>query len=208
MVSDEDFLKNYDVSGIRHEKCSTQRKRRNLLYTIIEKNPGIRHNPILRIVVKIFSAMAKKTAERELKHLEEEGLVLVTKEGYNYKYYEIRPRFAEVEMKEGLESVLDDVSKAIEIIQKKYSTLSNRDEIIALLLHYMYSVYPMVVLADNITTYSGFKKQKIRFEKLIQKTYNIINKESADGFFIFMCLNSIMKKEGIENELESKFEKM
>lgn len=203
MVSDQKLLQIYDISGIQIRRRQTQSERRDLLCTIIQKNPGIRHNHILRLVEKL-DAMAKKTAENELKNLE--NLVDVTKEGYNNKFYEMKLPTTEEEMKEELQSFLSDIDEDVKLLEKKYTKLSfyKRTQTIALLLHNLYPVYPMIVLSETILTHTAFKKQKVRFEKLIQRIHNITNKPN-DLVFVFMLLASMMNEDKTEDELELDF---
>jgi len=206
MVSDQKLLQIYDISGIRLGRRHTQSQRRDLLCTIIQKNSGIRHNHILRLVEKL-DAMAKKTAENELKNLE--NLVDVTKEGYNNKFYEMKLPTTEEEIKEDLQSFLSDIDENVKLLEKKYTKLSiyKGTQTIALLLHNLYSIYPMIVLSERILTHTAFKKQKIRFEKLIQRTHNITDKPN-DLVFVFLLLASMIYEDKTEDELNSLLEEI
>ncbi len=201
MALDKDFLKKHDISGINPGRRNTQEERHDLFCIIIQKNPGIRHNPILRIV-QILGAMAKKTAENELKNLEELGLILATKEGYNYKYYEMKLHPSEENMKKLLQDFLNDLEKTIEVLEKKYTKIFSigRARIIALLLLYLNSFYPLITIFGKTLTSPWFKKQKIILDKLIDRTYNIV--DSNESFFVGVYLISILNKENkIENDL-------
>jgi len=202
MASDDEFLKIFDTSGIKHGRRHIQRERHEFLCTIIEKNPPIRHNHILRLV-KIFDAMAKRTAEKALKNLE--NLFQITQEGYNYKYYEMKPRIKQEKLKNLIKSFLNETEEIIEFLEKKYPGFSffKGTQAVALLLHHLYSLYPLIVIPEKIFTYTAFKKQKISFEKLIQRTYNIIEKK-RDSVFVYMYFISYLNKEDkIEKELKS-----
>ena len=62
----------------------------------------------------------------------------------------------------------------------------------------------MIVLSETILTHTAFKKQKVRFEKLIQRIHNITNKPN-DLVFVFMLLASMMNEDKTEDELELNF---
>jgi len=198
MLSDEKLLKEYDISGIRRERRYTQEKRSELLCTIIEKNPGIRHNHILRLVA-ILNGMAKRTAENELKNLEK--IFQVTQQGYNYKFYELKLKDTEKEMLKLILFFLVDIEMVIDKLQLKYQKLPffKRTKTVAQLLHYLNSFYPTFTLIEKTLPHSQFKKQKANFKKLIQRLYNI-SKDDYD--FVLMNSFLVMKDDHkLEDEL-------
>jgi len=90
--------KTYNVENIIEYRCSSEAERRTLLYTIVKQNPGIIHQHILKIVAR-FDGMAKRTAEKELKNMDEMKIFHITKKSYLGKMYEIMPEKDSTEFK-------------------------------------------------------------------------------------------------------------
>lgn len=168
-----------------------------MAYTIVQKNPGIRYNHILRIIVEHLDAMSKRTAEKILKELE--NRFQITKEGYNNKRYELKS-IAKDEIIKSFQPHLNGLDEYIKKLEKKESRLSSfkRAETIASLLQCLYSIYPVIVLVEEILNYTAMKKQKDYLDKLIQRTYNL-TREKYVSTHVLTYLTS-----QLENELQIK----
>ena len=198
--------KTYNVENITKRRCNSVTQRRDLLYTIVKQNPRIIHQHILNIVDD-FEGMAKRTAEKELKNMDEMKIFHITKKSYLGKMYEIMPEKDSIEFKtiKFFFMLVKTLNSRFKKLKTNYGKLNifEQGESLYLFLTILYNIKPYFELVSKLPEFSPIKEQTNTIEELIKKTYQLMN-ESYEPSLVLMllCKDWDDKIEKLNDELE------
>jgi len=198
--------KTYNIENIIKSRCTSETQRQNLLYTIVKQNPGIIHQHILKIVAS-FDGMAKRTAEKQLKNMDEMKIFHITKKSYLGKMYEIMPEKNSIELKskKNLDKLVRTLNSRFKKLKTNYDKLNIFEQALSLslFLTILYNFKPYFELVSKLTDFSPIKEHTNTIEELIKKTYQLMNK-SHDPFLVLMSIGKDLddKIENLNDELE------
>ncbi|MCV0372456.1 MAG: hypothetical protein K5793_02765 [Nitrosarchaeum sp.] len=148
---------------------------------IIQKNPDIHHNALLKIAVPKY--MAKKTAEKAVKTLHGRGLIYINKVGRHTQY----------SFNQGKEQInLDDLKKSVLIWSafdeldvknlkqhfSKISSIQKTSEALFQIQNALQNISHLSLIeALENPNDEIFRKEKLKFKKRIREIINIVRKD-------------------------------
>ena len=174
----------YDIGEISIEPPKNQEERRLELLKIVSANGPIQHTHVVKLAQELCS-IAKRTIEKELKNLEEDGLLESEKEGESYsngaKRWFLKPPEFEYEKhaKEEAKNIVTDLEKYVKSIRKNYEKFNpvNKDYAMANLLDILHGWQPIIEIINQETR---IKKEKKEFDSLVNQVYDILKHEKRD----------------------------
>lgn len=173
----------YDIDGIPKVDRNNQSERQHLLIQIIGRNTGIYHTHVI-LLAQDLGRIAKKTIEKELENLSELGFLESEKEGDNtnaIRKWSIKPSESDLEKfaKNEVIEMVNRTDRYVTKIEKIYPKLNDVQKALAMkyLLHSIHSFEPIIEVCNQEFK---IKKEKKQFEKLLERTYQILWKEPRD----------------------------
>lgn len=174
----------YDIGEISTKPPTNQEERRLELLKIVAANGPIQHTHVIKLAQELCS-MAKRTIEKELKNLEKDGLLESEKEGESYsngaRLWFVKPPESEIEKhaKKETKDIITSLEKYINSIEKKFEKLNQieKDYAMANLLEIMHCWQPIIEIINQETR---IKKEKIKFDSLVKRAYDILKHERRD----------------------------
>ena len=172
----------YNIDEIRKGKRFEHEQRRELIINIIARNK-IRHTH-LQVLANYLGKMAKKTTDAILEELEKDGLIESEKIGdssNSVKTWTIKfPEFKyEKHAKQEAKNIITDLESYVKSIEKNYERLNPvmKDYAMTNLLDILHSWQPIIEIINHDTR---IKKEKKKFDSLVQRAYNILKYEKRD----------------------------
>lgn len=173
----------YDIDGISEGNRNNPDERRDLLLQIIARNAGILHTHVIQIAYAL-SGLAKRTIEKELNNLEEDLLLESSKEGDSpnaIRRWKIRTpeRDFETHGKREAQGLIGELDKHVTKLEKIYNNLDevNKAWAITYLLQFL-SIAQAIISVTEIDV--NIKKERKRFDEIVNRTYNILKHEKRD----------------------------
>ena len=174
----------YDIGEISTVPPENQEERRHELLKIVSANGPIQHTHVVKLAQELCS-IAKRTIEKELKNLEEDGLLESEKEGESYsngsRLWVIKPRESEYEKyaKQEAKNIVTDLENYVKSIGKNYEKFNSvkKDYAMANLLEIMHSWQPIIEIINEETR---IKNEKKKFDSLVNQAYDILKHEKRD----------------------------
>ena len=174
----------YDIDGIPRKSRNTPDERRDLILQIVARNNGIRHTHVIFLAEEL-AQMVKRTIEKELKRLEEDKLLESDKEGERYsngpRKWSIKAPESEIEKqtKKETQNIIASLEEYIQTIEKKFEKLNQveKDYAMANLLDILHSWQPIIEIINHDTR---IKKEKKKFDFLVNQAYDILKHEKRD----------------------------
>jgi len=174
----------YDIGELFTGPPENQEERRLELLKIVSANGPIKHSHVVKLAQELCS-MAKRTIEKELKNLEEDGLLESEKEGESYsngsRRWFIKSPESELEKfaKKETKDIITSLEEYINSIEKKFEKLNQieKDYAMANLLEIMHSWQPIIEIINQETR---IKAEKKKFDSLVKRAYDIIKHEKRD----------------------------
>lgn len=170
----------YNVEGIVTGMRNSQEQRRKLLLQIVSQNPRINHTHVIRIATE-YGKIAKRTTEKELARMEEEGLLESKKlsgkaNAIRMWQIPILEPSDDKKIKNDLDQFMLGVKEQISQTRKIYHTLSieKKAELCSLLLLSLNSLQPMLITVGKIIE---IEERKSTYQKLIEEVYSILMKD-------------------------------
>ena len=129
--------------------------------------------------------MAKRTIEKELKNLAEDGFLESEKEGKSYsngaRLWFVKPPESEIEKhaKTEIKSIIKTLENYIQTIEKKFEKLNDvqKNYAIANLLGILHSWQPIIEIINQDVK---IKNEKKKFDSLVNRAYQILQHENRD----------------------------
>ena len=181
-ITTKNYKINYDIGGIRKGKRFEHEQRRELIIGLIARNK-IRHTHLLKLANEL-GKIAKRTTEKVLLELKQDGLIESEQEGSSsnsVKMWRIKPPESEIEKhaKKETQNIIASLEEYIQAIEKKFEKLNQveKDYAIANLLDILHSWQPIIEIIDQETR---IKNEKKKFDSLVQRAYNILKYEKRD----------------------------
>ena len=174
----------YDIGELSTGPAKNQEERRLELLKIVSANGPIQHTHVVKLAQELCS-IAKRTIEKELKNLEEDGLLESEKEGESYsngsRLWIIKPRELEYEKyaKQEAKNIISSLEKYIQAIGKKFQGFNDvqKDYAMANLLEILHSWQPIIEIINEETR---IKNEKKKFDSLVNQAYDILKHEKRD----------------------------
>jgi len=174
----------YDIGEISTKPPTNQEERRLELLKIVAANGPIQHTHVIKLAQELCS-MAKRTIEKELKNLEEDGFLESEKEGESYsngaRLWFVKPPESEIEKhaKQEAKNIVTDLESYVKSIGKNYEKLNPvmKDYAMANLLDILHSWQPIIEIINQETR---IKKEKKKFDSLVNQAYDIVKHEKRD----------------------------
>jgi len=174
----------YDIGEIFTGPPENQEERRLELLKIVSANGPIQHTHVIKLAQELCS-IAKRTIEKELKNLEEDGLLESEKEGESYSNGSRRwsIKSPEHEFEKGAKceakNLVADLEKYVSIIEKHYDKFNSAWKAWAMtnLFQVIHSYQPCIEVINQETK---IKNEKKEFDLLVKRAYNILKNENRD----------------------------
>ena len=174
----------YDIGEMSTGPAENQEERRLELLKIVSANGPIQHTHVIKLAQELCS-IAKRTIEKELKNLEEDGLLESEKEGESYsngsRLWILKPREFEYEKhaKQEAKNIISSLEKYIQAIGKKFQGFNDvqKDYAMANLLEILHSWQPII---EIINEEIRIKNEKKKFDSLVNQAYDILKHEKRD----------------------------
>jgi len=174
----------YDIGELFDGPAKNQEERRLELLKIVSANGPIQHTHVVKLAQELCS-IAKRTIEKELKNLEEDGLLESEKEGESYSngsrlWFIKSPEFEyEKHAKQEAKNIVTDLEDYVKSIEKNYEKLNPvmKDYAIANLLDILHGWQPMIEIINQETR---IKNEKKKFDSLVKRAYDILKDEKRD----------------------------
>lgn len=181
-ITTKNYKIDYDIDRIRKGKRFEHEQRRELIIGLIARNK-IRHTHLLKLANEL-GKIAKKTTEKVLLELKQDGLIESEQEGSSsnsVKMWRIKPPESEIEKhaKKETQNIIANLEEYIQTIEKKFEKLNQveKDYAIANLLEIMHSWQPIIEIINQETR---IKKEKKKFDSLVKRAYDILKYEKRD----------------------------
>jgi len=150
----------------------------------VSANGPIKHTHVVKLAQELCS-IAKRTIEKELKNLEEDGFLESEKEGESYsngsRLWIIKPRELEYEKyaKQEAKNIISSLEKYIQEIEKKFQSFNDvqKDYAMANLLDILHGWQPIMEIINQETK---IKNEKKKFDSLVKRAYDILKYEKRD----------------------------
>jgi len=184
MISTNGGEEIYDIGELSTGPAENQEERRLELLKIVSANGPIHHTHVVKLAQELCS-IAKRTIEKELKNLEEDGLIESEKEGKSYsngsRLWSIKsPEFEyEKHAKQEAKNIVTVLETYVKSLRKNYEKLNPvmKDNTMANLLEIMYSWQPIIEIINQETR---IKKEKEKFDSLVNQAYDILKHDKRD----------------------------
>lgn len=172
----------YNVDNIKKGDRNNEKERKDLLITIIKKNPLIPHTHVIQLADKIAS-MPKATVEKYLEHLENEGLIHYTKLGNSPNASKLWTINGLLENNGAdkiplvLEGLLNMVKKYFKTFKKM--DIDKKEKTVLTIMNLMNAMEFMMFGVGKISTnnyQTDFEKLKISFYELIIRDEELMEK--------------------------------
>jgi len=175
----------YDIGELSIGPAKNQEERRLELLKIVSANGPIQHTHVVKLAQELCS-IAKRTIEKELKNLEEDGFLESEKEGESYsngsRFWILKPREFEYEKhtKQEAKNIVTNLESYVKSIEKNYEKLNPvmKDYAMANLLDILHSWQPIIEIINHDTR---IKKEKKKFDSLVNQAYDILKFEKGKG---------------------------
>ena len=172
----------YNIDGVRKGKRFEHEQRRELVINIIARNK-IRHTH-LQVLSNYLGKMAKQTTDAILEELEKDGLIESEKIGdssNSVKTWMIKSSEFEYEKhaKQEAKNIITAVESYVKSLGKNYEKLNPvmKDYAMANLLDILHSWQPIIEIINHE---SRIKKEKKKFDSLVNQAYDILKDEKRD----------------------------
>lgn len=154
-----------------------------MLLQIVARNAGILHTHIIQIAFAL-SSLAKRTIEKELDNLEKDQLLESSKEGDSpnairrWKIYTPERDF-EIHGRKEVQGLIEEIDKHVTKLEKIYNSLDkvNKAWAITYLLQFLSIARAIISVIESDV---NIKKEKKRFDEIVNRTYNILKYEKRD----------------------------
>lgn len=174
----------YDIGEIDVGPAVDKDGRRLLLLKIVSANGPIPHTHVVKMAQELGS-IAKRTIEKELNNLEQDGLLESEKEGESYSNgsrlwsFKTPEHEFEIYLKKETNNIIEDLEKYIQIIEKKFEKLNpvQKNYAMANLLEVLHSWQPIIEVINQETK---IKNEKRKFDSLVKRAYDILKHEKRD----------------------------
>ena len=184
MVSTNGGEEIYDIGELSTRPAENQEERRLELLKIVSANGPIHHTHVVKLAQELCS-IAKRTIEKELKNLEEDGLIESEKEGKSYsngsRLWSIKSPESEIEKyaKQEAKNIITSLEHYVNTIEKNFGEFNqvNKDYAMANLLDIIHSWQPIIEIINQDTK---IKNEKKKFDSLVNRAYRILQHENRD----------------------------
>jgi len=174
----------YDIGELSTRPAENQKERRLELLKIVSTNGPIHHTHVVKLAQELCS-IAKRTIEKELNNLEEDGLIESEKEGKKYsngsRLWSIKtPEFDfEKHAKKEAKNIITTMERYVKSLEKNYEKLNSvmKDHAMVNLLDILHSWQPIIEIINQDVK---IKNEKKKFDSLVNRAYQILQHENRD----------------------------
>ena len=174
----------YDIDGIPKRGRLDRKDRLDLYQQIVARNFQIPHTHLIFLAQELSYNIAKRTIEDDLNYFDKKGYLESEKFGDSpnslrlwsvYRQEHDYEKFAKKEAK----NIVTDLENYVKSISKNYEKLNPvmKDYAIANLLDILHSWQPIIEIIDHETR---IKKEKKKFDSLVNQAYDILKHEKRD----------------------------
>lgn len=176
----------YDIGELSTGACRNQEDRQEELMKIVSANEPIPHTHVIKIALDLCS-IAKRTIEKELNNLEQEGLLESEKDGESFsngsRLWSIKSPEHEYEKhaKKEAKGIIFSLENYIKKIEKKFPSFNEvkKDYAMADLLDILHAWQPIMEIISKETR---IKNEKKKFDSLVKQAYDILKKYDNRDF--------------------------
>ena len=174
----------YDIDGILRRGRFDRKDRLDLYQQIIARNFRIPHTHLIFLAQKLSYNTAKRTIENDLNYFEKKGHLESEKFGDSPNSLRLwsvyRPeldyeKFAKKEAK----NIVTDLENYVKSIEQNYEKLNRvmKNYAMVNLLDILHSWQPIIEIINHDTR---IKKEKKKFDSLVNQAYDILKHEKRD----------------------------